>query len=488
MFGKKIVTLYIDDSNLRLLVTKGRQIKKWAELPLEPGLVKSNVVLDEIEVAAKVKQLLKGQKVRTKRVIVGLSALHSVSRILAFPSLPKAMMPEAVVREAKRVLPVPLEQLYISWQPIPSPEGKTHIFLLAIPCRIADALLKTLRKAGLKPYHLDIKPLALARAVNETDAIVIDVQPTEFDIVLIVNGVPHTFRTVPFPVEPLSSEQKLVMIKDELERTIQFHNSNNPEKPVFPEVPVFVSGELVSEPEGYASLSERLGYRVLPFLSPLKAKERFSPSRYVINIGLAINELGASVETGSAVARLNSLPVPYIPERFSISRVVVLPGTVSVIALLVFLTGMVQNASANIDLMRTQLGTADYLLKQKQQTKKELTENLTQLEKKLAEVGKNRNTFTAALASLKARVGEVNGDFIAATSCLPEGITLTGIEHMSGKLTVKGTSPDETKILAYARALTDTGRFSQTIIASVKMRDKVNSLDFILILRAKGQS
>ena len=42
--------------------------------------------------------------------------------------IPKEMLDEAVNREAERALPVPLKELYISWQSIPAPEGKTQVF------------------------------------------------------------------------------------------------------------------------------------------------------------------------------------------------------------------------------------------------------------------------------------------------------------------------------------------------------------------------
>ncbi len=38
------VTLYIDDTSIRLLVSQGQRVKKWADLQLEPGLVKGSVV------------------------------------------------------------------------------------------------------------------------------------------------------------------------------------------------------------------------------------------------------------------------------------------------------------------------------------------------------------------------------------------------------------------------------------------------------------
>ena len=55
--AKEKVTLYIDDSSLRVLVIQDQQIKDWAEVPLEPELVKNNVVINETEVSAKIKDI-----------------------------------------------------------------------------------------------------------------------------------------------------------------------------------------------------------------------------------------------------------------------------------------------------------------------------------------------------------------------------------------------------------------------------------------------
>jgi len=48
---KQIVTLYLDDKSIRLLVAGGKRIKKWAELSLEPGLIEGGTIRKEKEVA-----------------------------------------------------------------------------------------------------------------------------------------------------------------------------------------------------------------------------------------------------------------------------------------------------------------------------------------------------------------------------------------------------------------------------------------------------
>lgn len=105
LFFHKTVTIYLDDSSIRLLVISGKQVKKWAEMPVEPGLIEGNVIIKEAEVAVKIKKLLKTQGVHARKAVVGISGLHCLTRPAVLPRLPQSMIEEAVTREAKRVQP-----------------------------------------------------------------------------------------------------------------------------------------------------------------------------------------------------------------------------------------------------------------------------------------------------------------------------------------------------------------------------------------------
>ncbi|MFC2002177.1 pilus assembly protein PilM [Chloroflexota bacterium] len=484
--AKKIVTIYIDDSNLRLMVVHGKRIKKWADLPLEPGLVVNNVVVKGAEVAACVKQLLKDQKVRTKKIVVGLSGLHCLSRPITLPQVPRAMLAEAVMREAKRVLPVSLEQYYISWQTIPAKEGEIRVFLVAIPRKPADALLKMLRQMGLKPYLVDLKPLALARAVKEPMAIIVDIQPTEFDIVIVVDGVLQPIRTIAFPSETLSRQDKLMMVKEELSRTIEFYNSNNPEKPLTSDIAIYTSGGLAGELEAHNFLAKELEHPVLPLSSPIHCPEQLDLASYTVNIGLALKELSLGEKAGASAINLNVLPAPYRPKPFPLGKVIAVPGAAVVIGLLVLMAMFIKDASASIDSGRSHLDTSNRILEQKQVQKKKLLENIAELEGKLAAVGARGDTFTTALGNLDDEGNVINGDLEETTNSLSGGVSLTGISHTGAKLTVQGSSPSEVEVLSYASSLDTSGRFPEVIIASIN-RVEGEGMDFILVLKTGGE-
>jgi len=482
--AKKIVTLYIEDTSIRLLVTSGRKIKKWVDVPLQPGLVKNAVILREAEVATKIMQILKAQKVKDNKVVVGISGLHCLSRPIILPQLPRDMLNEAVRREAKRLLPVPLEQLYLSWGPISSPEGKTQVFLVAIPTKSADALFKMLHQAGLKTQLMDIKPLLLARVVRDKTAIIVDVQPTEFDIVIMAEGIPQPIRTVSLPGESLVWQEKLPLIREELVRTIKFFDSNNPEKPLLSSVSVFVSGALADEPDLCQALSDDLGHPVFILPSPLPVPEGLDPNRYMVNIGLVLKELAWESRPVPLVTNLNILPIPYRPKPISLPRVIAPPAMAIAVGLLAFMVMIIQNASANVAQIHGQLDTTTQLIQQKLQQAQDLKNKIAELEKKIANAETSGKNFIAAVDSIESQKTSLNVNLDTAVKKVPAGVNLTVISQSKGTLTIKGRALSEKEVLSYLESLDASNRFSEITITSLsKVED---AMDFTLSLKSGG--
>ncbi len=483
--AKRVVTLYINDTSIRLLEARGKRIKKWADLPLEPGLVRDGVVVDETKVAAKVKEIFKTQKVGAGKVIVGLSGLHCLFRVISLPRLPETMLVEAVRREAERLLPVPLEQLYISWQLIPSSGEETEVFLAALPRNAADALIKTLRQTGVKPYLMDLAPLALARVVDTTPAIIVDVRSTEVDIVVVVKGVPQLTRSLSLPGEALPLSEKLPAIREELERTIKFYNSSYSEKPLEPSLlPIYASGELAQALEACQSLSDELKYSVLPLSSPLECPEGLTPSQYMVNIGLALKELSPGKGAGYFVVSLNVLPKVHRTKAPSLIKALIATGIIVAFGLLVPLAMLIQSTVADTASLRAQLDAANQLLKQKHAQQQSQRGEIAELERKVAELEVTSNAFTTVLNNFGRQHEIVNGDLKAAILSLPSTVVLSSITHASTELTISGVSPSETEVFAYASTLREGGRFSQVTVSSIEKTE--NGTSFILTLSARG--
>jgi Tfp pilus assembly protein PilN len=326
---------------------------------------------------------------------------------------------------------------------------------------------------------MDLKPLLLTKVVKEATAVIVDVQPTEFDVVIMVGRVPQPTHTVSFPSKALSWQEKLVMIRDELDRTIKFYNSNNPGKPLVSSVPIFASIALAHQPELFQSLSDKLGHPVLLLSSPLACPEGLDPNRYMVNIGLALKRLSLGKEAGLSVVNLNVLPSAYRPEPISLTKVVALTGAAVAIGLLVFLVMSIQSASADITSMRSQLDPTNQLLQQKLSQRQELMENITEAEA-------SRDNFTTVLDSLDQQNNGVNGGLEVTVNSLPSTISLSSISHTNSILTINGRSPSEKEVLSYLRKLDASDRFAEITITSMR-KIEGKGMDFTLVLRVGGR-
>jgi type IV pilus assembly protein PilM len=476
MMWNDTVSLYIDDTSVRLLVSRGNRIKKWSELHLETGLVKGSVVVDEETLASRIKELLKSQNVHTKKVSLCFSGLHSLTRPATLPHLPKAMLSEAVAREARRVLPVPLDQLYLAWHTVPCPKGRIQVFIAATPRRTADSLISTLHKAGLVPGRMAIKPLALTKLVPVNSAIIIDVQPHEFDILILSDGIAQPIRTVSFPEETQTLEKKLEMIASDLDRTIKFYNTNNPEKPLNASIQVYVSGELAGQSEIQKSLSTVLQRPVIELTSSLKIPPQISLARYLINIALIVNSPNSVRLPTFPIANLNVLPAPYLPKPISFTKVAGIPAGVALLGLIVPIVMTIQNTNANIANMQNQLDITNQMIKQKTAQKNELTKTVTTLKSQSDTLKKTCNELKLALGQVTSSQEKVNGDLNITLQKLSTSITLEKITESEGTLTLEGTAPNSNDvftyaqaILAFARQLDVSKRYKQSTVTSLKI-------------------
>jgi type IV pilus assembly protein PilM len=365
--AKKVTTLFIRDDAVNLLVMEGRRVKKWASLSLEPGLVSQGVVVDEAQVADRLKELFKLAGVTASRVITGLSGLDSLYRMISLPELPEAVVAEAVKQEARRVIPVPLDEVYLSYQILPSAEGETRIFLATFPRNAADTLISTLRRAGIEPYIMDLAPLALCRTLDEPWAIIVNARLDHLDIMVIEDRLPQLIRRLSLSGEATSLSERLPIIAEEIDRTVTFYNSSHKAKPLDSTVPMFVCGDLEEAPESWQSLAGKLECPVSILPSPVEFPGGFNPNEFMVNIGLALKELfPAKGETNFSLVNFNALPEEYIPKAVRLSTFLVPIGIIIGAGLLVYMGFMVRTSMAHTSVLRSQLVPVENRIAQEQ--------------------------------------------------------------------------------------------------------------------------
>ena len=475
--AKRVTTLFIRDTSINLLVMKGNQIEKWASSPLEPGLVNQGLIVDEPQVADKVKQIFKETGAKTNKVTIGLSGHDSLYRIITLPELPDAVLPEAVRREVQRTIPTPLEEVYFSYQRLPSQtKGENRLFLATFPRNLVDALIRTLQQAGVKPRVMDLAPLALSRIPNEPRAIIVNARLDHLDVIVLADRLPQVVRRLALPGEAESLEERLPLIAEEFNRTVSFYNSGHMEHPLDATVPVFVSGDLTEAADMWPSVVGGAPYKISALPSPVPVPEGFSTSQFMVNIGLALREVLEDKEgAGFSIVNFNALPQAYVPPSFSMVRVLIPIVTVIGIGLIVLAVILILNNRASIAALRPEVASAETTVTQ-------LQRDVTQLGANIASAKGTADVLSNTLTDIQRGRAIILSDLREITGLAGQSVSLGTVNYVGSSVTLTGTTTNVDSIFRYARALRESKeapndpRFSSVWISSISNNGQAFSI------------
>ena len=295
LFGKPrlrdVVTLVVESTDLRFLTTKGGRVQKWGSVPLPADLVSEGLVTNALELGRLVDELFETEGLDRKRVITSLSGLRSIPRLLTLPKLQASVLESAISREAKKEMPVSLEELYLSWQSMPATGDQQRIYLLGVPRELADAQLRALEAAGIPPFSMDLKPLALVRAVGQAQTVIVNLERDTLDIVLVMDHLPAIMRTFSLGRGITSEQARLDRLLNELTQTIRFYNDSHQSSPIPAGTPIRVTGRLFSNRDAVVYLRDVSDQTVEWPIAPLPCPETVPVAEYMTNLGLALKKV-----------------------------------------------------------------------------------------------------------------------------------------------------------------------------------------------------
>jgi type IV pilus assembly protein PilM len=467
--ARDATAIYIDDSAIRFLSVSGRRPRQWATVPLEAGLVRDGFVVDEPEVAARVRTLWAKEQPGSQRVIAGVSGINCLYRFLTLPDLPTALLPEAVRREASRAFGVPLDQLYISWQELPGKPEEKLVYVAAAARTTVDSVIRTLKRANLNPAMMDIAPLALARATAEPSALIVDLQSAGLDIVVKMGGMPEVIRSVSVSRTGTLAERTAV-VRQELQRAVTFFNSSHPDATVSDAIPILVAGELAEHQELWPRLLGRAERRIGALQPPLESPTGFVPALYATTIGLALKQTAGKAAVGYSRINFNTLPEQFVPKPLPMAELLFPPallvGVIAIAALgyMLFnanaLTGALRDQAAANEQLATTLGTD--VSRQRQALEAERATLLSGVGTAEART----EVLDSQLRAYAAQKQDMNGD-LGETNRTPSGVYLDTINMSGDAVSLSGWGDSEQAVFSFARQLRTSGRWSLVVLSSM---------------------
>jgi len=461
------VTLNITATSIRLLLVKGRQIEKWGSIPLAPGLVKDGFILQPKAVGAAISTLFKSTKVPKQKVITSLTGLSFTYRILSLPRTKSALLEEAIQRSARREIPLPLEELYLSWQAINGKNDELDCFVLGVPRNPIDAVVQALEEAGVEPYIVDLKPLALARAANRGDALIVDLEPDCFDVVLVASGIPTVIHTITPRGEGANLEDNIRRLTDELSKTVKFYNSSHPETPLSPTTPLLLTGELAMDATTSKLIQAEIEYPIESLVPPLEFPPALSATLYATNIGLALKKAPQKTATnGFHDINLNILSDKYRGKAHPVSRRQILLPLALVVAFGLLFTLYQVKSGAEAETMRLQTGLST--LSQQLHEARLASEEAKQINTTIDEIVADTEALKQEHEYILSKRGELASNLELVSGALPPSAHFTSIKMNAAEFTIEGETDSPSNVISYAEALEKQIGFSEVRISKIE--------------------
>jgi len=168
------------------------------------------------EIARTIVKIHQEAGMTSRRVVAGLPNFSVFSSIITLVNVPEAGLAAAVDAEARKVMPLPLEEMVLDWKKIAVPSGLkaeadgtadihsgakviTKILLTGAPKALVNKYVEIFKKAELNLVFLEGETIALIRSLigNDKGTIMLaEVGASTSDLVIIDQGVPVFNRSL----------------------------------------------------------------------------------------------------------------------------------------------------------------------------------------------------------------------------------------------------------------------------------------------------
>lgn len=465
------VALNISNSSIQILSLKGRQVKRWGDLALDSGQVRDGLILQPQAVGEAIDALFKTTRIPREKVTTSLAGLSFTYRFLSLPRLKPALIEEAILRAAKKEISLPLEELYLSWQPLPGREEEQDFFILGVPRNLVDAILQALDIAGIEPYQMDLRPLALARAASRRDAIVVNLQSDCFDIVFIAGGIPRVIHTISPRSEGATLEDNIRRLADELAKTVAFYQSGHPESQLSPTTPLLLTGELAAEVPTHGLLQAEVAYPVETLVPPVACPPELPVDAYTASIGLALKKTSPKTSAKGEETGFHDININILSGKFRTSRARPLPiGYIVIGAFLAIAVVLLYPLYQGRSQLRTEnAGLQAELNSNNRQLNLAslMAEETARKEDAIQEIIVSTETLQAADRFVLGNRGDYIRNLQMVTGLLPPGTYFISIGIDNDTITIGGETDSVFTVIDYATALEAQEAFSEVRITAL---------------------
>ena len=299
IFFRQYVSVDITPTDIRILGVRRNKVEKWKTAPVPEGQIKDGIIVEPQNFSLILEDLFTSLKLSRKRVTCTITGLPFNYRTITMPDTGTNITHEAIERAARKEMSITEPDMFIFWKIIgrDSAKKEADYFVVAVPKVAVRPLGKTLDKAKIKLYDLEIKPLALARLASSQSVIVISLENKYVDIVIVADGIIKTMYSFPL-INTIKDRKRLIgEVVSGLDKTVKSYNLDYPENQLPNETQIMVSGNLASDNEILKNLSETTVHKIVHFEAPASLPLDATIDFSAANLGMVLKKSTLNLRT-----------------------------------------------------------------------------------------------------------------------------------------------------------------------------------------------
>lgn len=189
--GKQpIVCLDFSRDRLTALEVAEGAVTRWTSRPLVEDALRSGDPMLPGYMAESLRQALTHASIGARRARIALPDEATVSRQLTLPPMAGRDLARAMHYAAEKHIPFSIDRARWAWDVIDRTSEGTVVYLVATWRDVVDRYAEITRTAGLEPEVLEPRTLAVARALDQEQALVLDADRRRLHALLVVTGQP----------------------------------------------------------------------------------------------------------------------------------------------------------------------------------------------------------------------------------------------------------------------------------------------------------
>ncbi len=188
--SRPVICLDFGRDRLSVVEVVDGAVGRWSARPLAEGSLQNGDPVHPGAMGEAVRQLVSRAGMQASRARMALPDEATVSRLLVLPVMPRRDLERAMHFAAERHLPFPIARARWSWDVVERTPQRLMLYLVATWRDLAEHYADIARAAGLVPEVLEPRALAVARAVDQERALLLDGGERRVHATLLVGGQP----------------------------------------------------------------------------------------------------------------------------------------------------------------------------------------------------------------------------------------------------------------------------------------------------------